>query len=78
MGDALTVKIEKVDLPRRELLLSVVSNHTAAGDEARFGSSQPAKRAHGGHVAEKGAGRSRKMLRKKSFGNKPKRRKRDR
>jgi ribonuclease R len=78
MGDALTVKIEKVDLPRRELLLSVVSNHTAAGDEARFGSSQPAKRAHGGLVAEKGAGRSRKMLRKKSFGNKPKRRKRDR
>jgi ribonuclease R len=32
MGDTVTAKIEKVDLPRRVLLLSVISNHTAQQD----------------------------------------------
>jgi ribonuclease R len=44
MGDAVTVKIEKVDLPRRVLLLSVVSNHTAQQDHAADSTSAPKRR----------------------------------
>lgn len=36
MGDSLTVKIDKIDLPRRALLLSVVGNHTSAQDASEF------------------------------------------
>ena len=35
LGDELTVKIHEVDLARRELLLTVVTNHTAQGGARR-------------------------------------------
>ncbi|MCA9192185.1 MAG: ribonuclease R [Planctomycetales bacterium] len=43
LGDELTLKIEEVDLTRRALLLSVVTNHTAKQDQAEnyFRSGRP-------------------------------------
>ena len=41
LGDELTVKIDQIDLARRALLLSVVTNHSARAD---MGTSQPKKR----------------------------------
>jgi ribonuclease R len=44
LGDELTVKIHEVNLARRALLLTVVTNHTAHGDAAQAGGSKAAIR----------------------------------
>ncbi len=68
LGDELTVKIQEVDLARRELLLTVAMNHTAQTELA--GGGPPKKQASGKAHSKKG----KKIGTAKHKGNKKKKR----
>jgi ribonuclease R len=70
LGDSLTVKIHEVDLARRNLLLTVVTNHTAHSDAnaASKQAKRPSRgkqRAGSKKMGTKNAGRSKRSSRKK-------------